>query len=255
MSGLLEGKHLMITGVINHASIAFAVAKLAQEQGAQIVLTGHGRLHMVEHTARRLPQPAPVIELDVTQAGQLATLAARVRAHAPRLDGVLHSIAYAPPAAICGDFLAATWVDVATTLQVSAFSLQAVVAAVLPLMDRGGTIVGLDFDASVTWSGYDWMGVAKAGLESSARYLARDLGARGIRINLVAAGPLRTAAAHGEPRFDEIVAAWQARAPLRWNPADASGVARTCIALLSDWLPATTGEIVHADGGFHAVGA
>jgi enoyl-[acyl-carrier-protein] reductase (NADH) len=255
MSGLLEGKHLLITGVINHASIAFAVAKLAQEQGAQIVLTGHGRLHMVEHTARRLPQPPPVIELDVMQAGQLATLAERVRLHMPRLDGVLHSIAYAPPAAICGDFLAATWTDVATTVQVSAYSLQAVIAAVLPLMNSGGAIVGLDFDASVTWSGYDWMGVAKAGLESSARYLARDLGARGIRVNLVAAGPLRTAAAHGEPRFDDIVAAWQGRAPLGWSPADASGVARACVAMLSDWFPATTGEIVHADGGFHVVGA
>jgi enoyl-[acyl-carrier-protein] reductase (NADH) len=239
MSGLLEGKRLLITGVINHASIAFAVAKLAQEQGAQIVLTGHGRVHMVEHTARRLPHPPPVIELDVTQAGQLATLAERIRLYMPRLDGVLHSIAYAPPAAICGDFLAATWADVATTLQVSAYSLQALVAAVLPLMDRG----------------YDWMGVAKAGLESSMRYLARDLGARGIRANLIAAGPLRTVAAHGEPRFDDIVAAWQGRAPLGWNPADASGVARACVALLSDWFPATTGEIVHADGGFHAVGA
>ena len=255
MSGLLEGKHLLITGVINHASIAFAVAKLAQEQGAEIVLTGHGRLHMVEHAARRLPRPPPVIELDVTRTDQLTTLAERVRSHLPRLDGILHSIAYAPRAAICGDFLATVWADVSTTLQVSTYSLQALVAAVLPLMNEGGAIVGLDFDASATWSGYGWMGVAKAGLESSARYLARDLGTRGIRINLVAAGPLRTAASHGEPSFADIVTAWQARAPLSWNPADASGVARTCVALLSDWFPVTTGEIVHADGGFHAVGA
>jgi enoyl-[acyl-carrier-protein] reductase (NADH) len=255
MSGLLEGKNLLITGVINHASIAFAVARLAQEQGARIVLTGHGRLHMVEHAAQRLPGAPPVIELDVTRAGQLATLAERVRVYLPRLDGVLHSIAYAPGAAIGGDFLAATWTDVSTTLQVSTYSLPALVAAVLPLMDTGGSIVGLTFDTSVTWSGYDWMGVAKAGLESSARYLARDLGARGIRVNLVAAGPLRTAASHGEPRFADIATAWRARAPLGWNPADANGVARACVALLSDWFPVTTGEIVHADGGFHTVGA
>ena len=254
MSGLLEGRRLLVTGVINHASIAFAVAKLAQEQGAEIVLTGYGRLHMVEDAASRLPRPPPVVELDVTQNEQLATLAERVRVHVPRLDGVLHSIAFAPRGAIGGDFLATSWADVSTTLQVSAYSLQALTTALLPLMDAGGAIVGVDFDASVTWPGYDWMGVAKAALESSARYLASDLGARGIRVNLVASGPLRTAASHGEPRFTDIAAAWRARAPLGWNPADANGVARTCVALLSDWLPVTTGEIVHADGGFHTVG-
>jgi enoyl-[acyl-carrier protein] reductase I len=254
MSGLLEGKCLLITGVINHASIAFAVAKLAQEQGAQIVLTGHGRLHMVEHTARRLPRLPPVIELDVTSAEQLATLAERVRVYLPRLDGVLHSIAFAPSTAFGGDFLTTPWADVSTTLQISTYSLQALVTAALPLMDEGGAIVGLDFDASVTWPGYDWMGVAKAGLGSSARYLARYLGSRGIRVNLVAAGPLRTVASHGESSFPDIAAAWRARAPLGWNSTDADGVARTCVALLSDWLPVTTGEIVHADGGFHTIG-
>ena len=254
MSGLLEGRQLLITGVINHASIAFAVAKLAQEQGADIVLTGYGRLHMVEDAANRLPKPPPVIELDVTQSEQLATLAERVRVHLPRLDGVLHSIAFAPRGAIGGDFLATPWTDVSTTLQVSTYSLQALSSAVLPLMDAGGSIVGLDFDASVTWPGYDWMGVAKAALESSARYLARDLGPRRIRVNLVAAGPLRTAASHGEPSFVDIAAAWKTRAPLGWDSADANGVARTCVALLSDWFPVTTGEIVHADGGFHTAG-
>ncbi|MEA3124739.1 MAG: enoyl-[acyl-carrier protein] reductase, partial [Caballeronia sp.] len=229
-------------------------ARLAQEQGAHIVLTGHGRLHMVESTARRLPRPPPVIELDVTQSEQLATLAERVRVHLPRLDGILHSIAFAPRTAFGGDFLCTPWADVSTTLQVSTYSLQALVAALLPLMDEGGSIVGLDFDASVTWPGYDWMGVAKAGLGSSARYLARYLGSRGIRVNLIAAGPLRTVASHGEPSFGDIAAAWKARAPLGWNSADADGVARTCVALLSDWLPVTTGEIVHADGGFHTVG-
>jgi enoyl-[acyl-carrier protein] reductase I len=254
MSGLLEGKHLLITGVINHASIAFAVAKHAQEQGAHVVLTGHGRLHLVEHAASRLPYPAPVVELDVTNATQLATLAERVQVHAPRLDGVLHSIAFAPSAALNSNFLGTPWSDVSTTFQVSTYSLQALIAAVLPLMREGGAIVGLDFDASVTWPGYGWMGVAKAGLEATARYLARDLGARGVRVNLVASGPLRTAASHGETCFAEIAAVWRERAPLGWNPADASGVARTCVALLSDWFPVTSGEIVHADGGFHSIG-
>ncbi|MBB5190947.1 enoyl-[acyl-carrier protein] reductase I [Silvimonas terrae] len=254
MSGLLEGKCLLVTGVINHASIAFAIARQAQEQGAQIVLTGFGRLHMVEQTALRLPQPPPVIELDVTNAEHLATLAERVQAHLPRLDGVVHAIAFAPRSALGGGFLTTPWQDVATTLHVSTWSLQALIAAVLPLLQPGGAIVGLDFDATRTWPGYDWMGVAKAGLEATTRYLARELGPRQIRINLVAAGPLRTAAAHGEPSFPEIAAAWCGRAPLGWQTEDATPVARTCVALLSDWFPATTGEIVHADGGFHVVG-
>jgi enoyl-[acyl-carrier protein] reductase I len=254
MSRLLEGKHLLVTGVINHASIAFAVAKHAQEQGAHVVLTGHARLHMVELAARRLPYPAPIIELDVTNAVQLAMLAERLQVHVPRLDGVLHSIAFAPLAALGSEFLRTPWRDVSTTLQVSTYSMQALVAAALPLMREGGAIVGLDFDASVTWPGYGWMGVAKAALEATARYLARDLGARGVRVNLVSSGPLRTAASHGEPCFAEIAAAWRERAPLGWNPTNADGVARTCVALLSDWFPVTSGEIVHADGGFHTIG-
>jgi enoyl-[acyl-carrier protein] reductase I len=254
MSGLLEGKHVLVTGVINHASIAFAVARVAQEQGAHIILTGHDRMHMVEHVAQRLQCPPPVMELDVTEAGHFASLAARPREVAPRIDGIVHSIAYAPHGAIGGDFTTADWEDAGRTLQISTWSLSALTAALLPLMHPGSAIVGLDFDASVAWPGYDWMGVAKAGLESVARYLARDLGSRGIRVNLVASGPLRTAAARGEPRFDEIGAAWQARAPLGWDMSDAGKVARTCVVLLSDWLPVTTGEIVHADGGFHITG-
>ncbi|WP_310634209.1 enoyl-ACP reductase FabI [Paraburkholderia sp.] len=254
MSGLLDGKCVLITGVINHASIAFGVAQRAQHEGARIVLTGHGRLHMVEHVAQRLPNPPPVIELDVTDAAQLASLAERTREFVPRVDGVVHSIAWAPPGAIGADFVAANWDDAARTLQVSTWSLPALAHALSPLMPPGSAIVGIDFDASVAWPGYDWMGVAKAGLEGAARYLACALGPRGIRVNLVASGPLRTAAARGEPRFDEIAAAWQARAPLGWDTADTGKVARTCVALLSDWLPATTGEIVHADGGFHVTG-
>ncbi|MBB5866735.1 enoyl-[acyl-carrier protein] reductase I [Allocatelliglobosispora scoriae] len=255
MSGILAGKRLLITGVLTRSSIAFEVARIAQEQGAVVVLTGYGRLQVVEHTARQLPDPPPVIELDVTNAEHLSSLPDRLRPHLPHLDGVLHAIAYGPAAALGGDFLATSWADASRTLEVSTYSLQALTAAALPMLTRGSAIVGIDFDATVAWPSFNWMGVAKAGLESCARYLARDLGPRGIRVNLVAAGPLRTVAARGVPGFDDIAADWVARAPLGWDPADTTAAARTCAALLSDWFPATTGEVVHADGGYHSIGA
>jgi meromycolic acid enoyl-[acyl-carrier-protein] reductase len=252
--GILDGKRLLVTGVLTDASIAFHVARIAQQEGATVVLTGFGRLSLVERIAKRLPQPPPVLELDVTDAGHLASLADRVAEHVPRLDGVLHGIAFAPQSALGGNFLDTEWEDVATAVQVSAYSLKALAVAALPLMDGGGAVVGLDFDASVAWPAYDWMGVAKAGLESCARYLARDLGPRGIRVNLVAAGPLRTMAAKSIPGFAAFEDVWPARAPLGWQISDPEPAARACVALLSDWFPATTGEIVHADGGVHAVG-
>jgi enoyl ACP reductase len=252
--GILAGKSILVTGVLTDSSIAFHVAKTAQQEGAQVVLTGFGRMSLVERIAQRLPDPPPVLELDVTDTGQLDSLAARVSAHTSRLDGVVHGVAFAPQSALGGNFLNTAWEDVATAVQVSAYSLKALAMAALPLMDRGGAIVGLDFDASVAWPAYDWMGVAKAGLESCARYLARDLGPRGIRVNLVAAGPLRTMAAKSIPGFAEFEGLWPGRAPLGWDISDPQPAARACVALLSDWFPATTGEIVHADGGVHAVG-
>ena len=252
--GILDGKRLLVTGVLTDASIAFHVARIAQQEGATVVLTGFGRLSLVERIAKRLPQPPPVLELDVTDAGHLASLAERVAEHVPRLDGVLHGIAFAPQSALGGNFLDTEWADVATAVHVSAYSLKALAMAALPLMDGGGAVVGLDFDASVAWPAYDWMGVAKAGLESCARYLARDLGPRGIRVNLVAAGPLRTMAAKSIPGFAAFEDVWPARAPLGWEISNPEPAARACVALLSDWFPATTGEIVHADGGVHAVG-
>jgi len=254
MGTLLLGKRILVTGVITDASIAFHVARLAQEQGADIVLTGFGRLSLVERVARRLPAPAPVIDLDVTDAEQLAALPQRVREHLDGLDGIVHSIAFAPPAALGGNFLTTGWEDVATAVQVSAYSLAALATACLPLMPDGGSIVGLDFDAGVAWPTYDWMGVAKAALESTSRYLARDLGSRDIRCNLVAAGPIRTMAATAIPGYADFEDIWARRAPIRWDPTDPEPVARGVVALLSDWFPRTTGEIVHVDGGFHAVG-
>ena len=252
--GILDGKRILVTGVLTDASIAFHVARVAQEQGATVVLTAFPRPTLVERIAKRLPQPAPVIELDVTSAEQLDSLKDRVKEHVDGLDGVVHSIGNAPQSALGGNFLATPWEDVAKAVQVSTFSLKSLTIAALPLMADGGSVVGLDFDASVAWPGYDWMGVAKAGLESCARYLARDLGPQRVRVNLVAAGPLKTMAAKSIPGFDKFEDVWAQRAPLGWDIANPEAAARACVALLSDWFPATTGEIVHVDGGVHAVG-
>jgi enoyl ACP reductase len=252
--GILDGKRILVTGVLTDASIAFHVARVAQQEGATIMLTGFGRLSLVQRIARRLPEPPPVLELDVTDTGQLDSLAGRVSEHVDGLDGVVHGIANAPQSALGGNFLHTPWEDVAAAMHVSAYSLKALAMAALPLMTGGGSIVGLDFDASRAWPGYDWMGVSKAALESCARYLARDLGPRGIRVNLVSAGPLKTMAAKSIPGFDAFEGMWNERAPLGWNQADPEPAARACVALLSDWFPATTGEIVHVDGGAHAMG-
>jgi len=255
---LLEGKRLLVTGVLTDASIAFAVARTAQAQGAEVVLSGFGRgLRITERIAQRLDGPPDVIELDVTDPAHLEAAAAGLRERWGALDGVVHAIGFAPQSALGGGFLTAGWEDVATALHVSTFSFASLGAAMAPLLADagGGAIVGLDFDASVAWPSYDWMGVAKAGLESCCRYLARDLGAQGTRVNLVAAGPLRTMAAKNIAGFSTFEDAWPRRAPLGWDIHDAEPVARVVCALLSDWMPAVTGEIVHADGGAHAIGA
>jgi enoyl-[acyl-carrier protein] reductase I len=253
--GLLEGKRVLITGVLVESSIAFHVARLAQEQGATVVLTSFGRqLRLTQAIAKRLPSTPPVVELDVTNTDHLAGLADRVREHVDSLDGVMHSIAFAPQSALGGNFLNTSWEDVATAVHVSAYSLKALGVAALPLMERGGSVVGLTFDASRAWPFYDWMGVAKAAFESTARYLARDLGPMNVRVNLVAAGPLHTTAAKSIPGFGVFEQQWKDRAPLGWELDDAEPTAQACVALMSDWFPATTGEILHVDGGFHAVG-
>ncbi|HEX3826942.1 MAG TPA: enoyl-ACP reductase FabI [Sporichthyaceae bacterium] len=254
--GLLEGKRVLVTGVLTDASIAFHVARLAQEQGAVVVLSSYGRvLRLTTRIAARLPQSAPVIELDVTNPEHLAALPAAVQEYTDGLDGVVHSIGFAPEAALGGNFLNTTWEDVATALHVSAYSYKALAMAARPLYPAAGaSLVGLTFDATVAWPKYDWMGVAKAALESCSRYLARDLGAHGVRSNLVAAGPIRTMAAKSIPGFEEFENVWKARAPIGWDVADPVPTAQACVALLSDWFPATTGEIIHVDGGVHAMG-
>lgn len=250
---LLHGKKLLITGVLMDSSIAFHVAKLAQEQGAEVVLTSFGRAMKITQTiARRLPSTPPVIELDVTNPEHIDTLAERLGEHVDHLDGVLHSIGFAPQGAF--DFLGASWEDVGTAVHASAYSLKALAVGALPLMSAGGSIVGLTFDAKYAWPVYDWMGVAKAAFESTSRYCARDLGPKGIRVNLVAAGPIKTTAAKSVPGFKALEQAWATRSPLGWDVNDAVPAAKACVALLSDWFPATSGEIIHVDGGFHAMG-
>lgn len=254
--GILEGKRILVTGVLTDQSIAFHVARLAQEQGARVVLTSFGRaLSLTRRTASRLPSQTPVVELDVTSSADLEALPARVSEHLDGLDGVLHSIGFAPESALGGRFLDTPWPDVSTALEVSAYSLKSLTVACRPLLAPGSAVVGLDFDATVAWPTYDWMGVAKAALESTARYLARDLGPAGIRVNLVAAGPIRTMAAKSIPGFEDFETVWQSRAPLGWDLDDPGPAARACVALMSEWFPATTGEIVHVDGGVHSQGA
>jgi enoyl-[acyl-carrier protein] reductase I len=252
----LEGKRLVITGVMTRDSIAYAVASLAQQAGAEVVLTGFGRARrLTERAAKRLPEPADVLELDVNSPSDLAALHDDLASRWGAVDGVLHAIAFAPGDAIGGQFLDTPVESALTAFQTSAYSLKALTAALAPLFSERASVVGLDFDASVAWPSYDWMGVSKAALESVARYLARDLGPRGARVNLVAAGPLRTAAASGIDGFLDLATGWQRGAPLGWDPDDATPVAQAVCFLLSDWSQAITGEILHVDGGFHAMGA
>jgi meromycolic acid enoyl-[acyl-carrier protein] reductase len=253
---ILEGKRLVITGVITKDSIAFHVASRALEEGASVVLTSFGRARrMTERAATRLPSDVDVLELDVNKSSDLEALTESLRDRWGGLDGALHAIAFAPEDALGGRFMTTPSESAAAAFQTSAFSLKALSAALEPLMGSGGSIVGLDFDASVAWPIYDWMGVAKAALESVSRYLARDLGPRGVRVNLVSAGPLGTVAARGIPGFEGLAALWRAQAPLGWNVEDPLPVADAICFLLSDYARAISGEIVHVDGGFHAVGA
>jgi enoyl ACP reductase len=255
--GILQDKNVLITGVLTESSIAFHIARVAQEEGANVVLTSFGRaLSITTRISARLPKPAPVIELDVTNVEHLDRLAELVKGHLPYLDGVVHSIGFAPEAALGGNFLNTAWEDVATAIHVSTFSYKSLAMACKPLFrkEEGASIVGLTFDATVAWPKYDWMGIAKAGLESANRYLARDLGSENIRCNLIAAGPIKTMAAKSIPGFQEFEGVWEKRAPLAWDFGDPIPAAQGAVALLSPFFPKTTGEIIHVDGGVHAIG-
>lgn len=254
--GLLDGKRIVITGVLTHASIAYGIAEMAIAEGAEVVLTGAGRgIRLTRRTAKKLNSDVFVTEFDVTQASHADALRQELSERWGRVDGALHAIGYAPEICLGGTFMEASWEEVKVALEISTYSLKMLADAVAPLMTDGGSIVGLDFDATRAWPAYDWMGVAKAGLESACRYLARYLGPQQIRVNLISAGPVRTMAARSIPGFSAFEDVWSERAPMGWDVNDSSSVASTAIALFSDLLPATTGSIIHVDGGFHAVGA
>lgn len=254
---LLEGKRFLFTGVLTPQSIAFSAARFAQEQGATLVLTGFGKaLSLTEMTGRRLPTTPDILEMDATDEGQIQAVADELQSKWGKIDGFLHAIAFAPPDALGGNFMETPWESVATAFKTSAYSLKSMASILLPLLkEEGGSIVSLDFDASVAWPIYDWMGVSKAGLESITRYLARDLGKHRVRVNCISAGPIRTTAAKGIPGFEVLASAWEGRAPLGWDTSDPDPVGKSVAFLLSDWATAITGEIIHVDGGFHAMGA
>jgi enoyl-[acyl-carrier protein] reductase I len=264
---ILDGKRILVTGVVNRHSIAYAIAERAQREGAEIVLTSFGRVkRMTERAAKRLDPTPEVLELDVNRDEDLAALAVELGSRWGRVDGAVHAIAHAPPDALGGNFLGAPRESAKAAFETSAYSLKALAEALLPLLGNGaargnglpvagGSIVALDFDASVAWPAYDWMGVSKAALESVGRYLARDLGERGVRVNMISAGPISTPAASGIPGFRELAAYWSTGAPLSWDHTDATGVADATLFLLSDLSRVISGEILHVDGGFHSVGA
>jgi enoyl ACP reductase len=253
---MLAGKRLLITGVLTKGSIAYTVAERAQQEGAQIVLTGFGRTRrMTERAASRLPDPPDVLELDVNNPADFEALTADLRSRWGGVDGALHAIAFAPGDALGGNFMTAPPESAEVAFRTSAYSFKALAAALAPLMDDGGSLVGMDFDAGVAWPIYDWMGVAKAALESVSRYLARDLGEQSVRVNLISAGPVETPAAQGIPGFETLAGLWGKQAPLGWDTSDPAPVADAVLFLLSDLARGVTGEILHVDGGFHAMGA
>ena len=254
--GILEGKNILITGVLTDSSLAFGIAQLAQREGANIILTGAGRgLSLTSRTARKFDTEPEVLEFDVTDPDHVISLRNHLESTWGHVDGALHAIGFAPEACLGDDFMAATWDDVKVALEISAYSYKTLAEVVTPLMTNGGAVVGLDFDATVSWPAYNWMGVAKAALESTNRYLAKTHGPANIRFNLVAAGPIRTVAAKSIPAFAKFEDVWDERAPLGWDVRDSSGVAKSTVALLSDWFPATTGSMIHVDGGYNIMGA
>lgn len=255
--GLLQGKRILITGVLTEASIAYSTARMAIDQGADVVLTGFGKgIRLTSRVAARLPVEPPVLEMDVADSDQMTAVVADLTDRWGALDGLVHAIGFAPASAIGGDFMNTPWEDVATALKISTYSFASLAQAMAPLLAKagGGSYVGLDFDGQVAWPSYDWMGVAKAGLESTCRYVARELGGQGTRVNLVAAGPLKTMAARQIEGFGSFEDTWDERAPLGWDVTDAEPVGRVVCGLLSDWMPAVTAEIIHCDGGVHAMG-
>lgn len=254
---MLTDKKIVITGVVRQDSIAHAIAEHAQLLGADILLTAFPRdLELARETAARLPRAAEVLPVDLTDPDDVATLTHHCRRTWGKVDAAVHAVAFAPRDALAGDLLDTPVDSVARAFHTSTFSYATLGGFLRDLAPaQGGSLVGLDFDAASAWPIYNWMGVCKAALESLNRYLARDLGLRNIRTNLVAAGPIHTRAASGIPEFERLLSSWESTAPLRWDPEDTAQVAEAVCFLLSDMSRSVTGEILHVDGGHHAMAA
>ncbi len=252
--GLLDGKTILVSGVFTETSIAFRAAEVAQEEGATVILTAFGRRRRITETvARRLPVTPALVEFDATVAEDVDLMHGQVAELTDQVHGVVHCISASLPSVVGEHFPTATWEDVSHSFQVSAYSYQALVRGVDTLLVDGASVVGCTLDASVAWPVYGWAGVAKAAYESTNQYLAHHYGPRGIRCNLIAAGPVESFTMKAIEGTDAVDGMWGTRAPLGWDSTDSRPIARSITALLSDWLPATTGSIIHADGGFHAV--
>jgi enoyl-[acyl-carrier protein] reductase I len=260
---LLSDHRILVTGVLTDDSLAFGIAKRALEEGATVALSGAGRgLSLTKRTARKLAEfgeVGEIIELDVTDPQQVEAAAAELTTRFGRLDGLVHAIGMAPQSCLGNGMFVAPFEDVAIALHISTYSLAALVGTFRPLLQKsealgGASVIALDFDGSRAYPMYDWMGVMKAGLESLGRYLAKEVGPDRIRVNMLAAGPIRTVAAKSIPGFSQFEDTWSDKAPLGWDVYDSSAVADTAVAMLSPLLRGTTASVVYVDGGYHSMG-
>ncbi len=255
MSGLLDGKTALVMGVANRWSIAWAVARAFSREGARVVFTFQGERQEkdVRELAGTLPDSV-VLPCDVTRDEELARLGEAVKERTGGVDGLVHSLAFANREDLSGAFLDTSRTGFALALDVSAYSLVATARHLAPALSPGAAIVTLTYLGSTrVMPNYNVMGVAKAALEASVRYLASDLGPRGIRVNAISAGPIKTASARAIQGFSKILEVMEQRAPLRRN-TDPMEVADAAVFLASPLARGITGEVLFVDNGFHIMG-
>ena len=253
-TGLLAGKRILVTGVLTDRSLAYHAAAKMQELGAEVLLTSFGRAKRItERAAQMLPKATDVLELDVTKQSDYDALVEELGARWDSVDGLLHSVAFAPAQLFKDPFLHANLDDVEAAMRISSYSLQQLSATLLPLMVRsqsGASIVALTVEDRVRVHPYAWMSVAKSVLNSIARQLAVHLADHNVRVNLIAAGPVRTNAGSVIPEFSEMEDTYK-RAPLGWDTRDHTAIAGPAAFLMSDLSRNMTGDILKVDGGMH----